>query len=88
MGKCNLPGCDEWINTDIDVYCCELHRIYHKLDIKEAKYEQLQQRLATADAELEACQKLCAIYYEIAAAAICEEQTIEFTGWPQFCQSE
>ena len=33
-------------------------------------------RLATVEAELEACQKLCAIYYEISAAAIGEEQTI------------
>ena len=42
----------------------------------ENKISLLKQRLSTAEAELEACQKLCAIYYEIAAAAIGEEQTI------------
>jgi hypothetical protein len=42
----------------------------------EAHIKELQQRLATVEAELEACQKLCAIYYEISAAAIGEEQTI------------
>ena len=38
-------------------------------DFMAAHIEELQQRLATAEAE-------CAIYYEIAAAAIGEEQTI------------
>ena len=39
-------------------------------------YEEMSKSLATAKAELEACQKLCAIYYEIAVVAIGEEQTI------------
>lgn len=51
MGTCNMPGCDEWINSATDVYCCELHRIYHKLDIKKTECEQLYQRLATVEDE-------------------------------------
>ena len=33
MGRCSLPGCDEWINSACETYCCELHRTYHKLDL-------------------------------------------------------
>lgn len=46
MGKCNLPGCDEWINAATDVYCCELHRIYHKLDKVKSDYAELEAKLA------------------------------------------
>ncbi len=30
MGKCVLDGCDEWVNSFTNKFCCILHKTYHE----------------------------------------------------------
>ena len=44
MGICAWPGCEEWVNPATTVYCCELHKQYHRVELAERERDEYAER--------------------------------------------